>query len=206
MERPVVQYADSDGLETVADWDCVPGCPVRLLAEQSGERPTGGGRKRKAGSRINPSGWVEVNRTEAHWEASTGTAARFFYQAKSSPTERHAGLDNFYWRRDKESPIGFTRITREEWETLGKRQRATGNIHPTVKSLGIIEYIAKLIMPPENRNLVVPFSGSGSEMIGALRAGWNLVTGIDIIEDYNDIAEARLEHWMKENKQLELGI
>lgn len=40
--------------------------------------------------------------------------------------------------------------------------------------------------------LLVPFSGSGSEMIGALRAGWEVVEGIELQEDYRQIARNRL--------------
>jgi len=261
-----IGYADPDGLETVASWDCVQGyrvmpppdrcpvcgaeqppgrfdpphpvgelvqwagyevkcahcgervdvdnelvqCPVAMLAEQSGESRSGkatgeyGTYKQDNTNQIYGSGLCSAtpNRPPV---GDTSTAARYFkqvassvsrfrYQAKSSPTERHSGLDAFYWRRDKSSPIGFARITRDEWEQLGKRQRAQGNIHPTVKPFGILEYIAKLIMPPESRKLLVPFSGSGSEMIGAMRVGWHAVVGIDIISDYNDIATARIAH------------
>jgi len=45
------------------------------------------------------------------------------------------------------------------------------------------------------RRLLVPFSGSGSEMIGGVHAGWDEVTGIELSSEYAAIAEARLEHW-----------
>lgn len=194
IERNEYPFGES---ETVTNWQCVDGCPVKLLAEQTADIHS-------AGSKKPPGGWAD---TEATWGTygqgeysgarygDTGTAARFFYQAKASPSERHAGLDDFYWQRDKSSPIGFTRITRDEWEQLAPRQRAQGNIHPTVKPLGIIEYIAKLIMPPEHRKLLVPFSGSGSEIIGAIQAGWGHIVGIDIVPEYNDIARARIKHY-----------
>ena len=35
-------HADKDGTETVANWICEPGCPVKVLDEQSGDRPSGG--------------------------------------------------------------------------------------------------------------------------------------------------------------------
>ena len=59
-------------------------------------------------------------------------------------------------------------------------------------------YIARLLLPPpgpQPRRLLVPFSGSGSEMIGALLAGWDEVVGIELEADYRRIAEARLRHW-----------
>ena len=38
--------------------------------------------------------------------------------------------------------------------------------------------------------LLVPFAGSGSEMIGALRAGWDEVVGVELV--YADLARERL--------------
>jgi len=42
--------------------------------------------------------------------------------------------------------------------------------------------------------LLVPFSGSGSEMIGALGAGWDEVVGVESDAAYCDIARARIKH------------
>jgi len=199
--RPFFDHADPDGKETIAAWECVEDCPVRILGEQSGELKSGTG----AVKRDTSAGWQGSAYGQESREAGTpnveygdrGTCARFFYQAKASRSERNLGLDDFYWMRDKSSPVGFTRISQSEWEQLPKRQRAQGNIHPTVKPLGIIEYIAKLIMPPENRKLLVPFSGSGSEMLGALKVGWKHIVGIDIISEYNDINRARIRRYLE---------
>jgi DNA modification methylase len=62
--------------------------------------------------------------------------------------------------------------------------------------LALCEYLAKLIMPPTPGALLVPFSGSGSEMIGALRAGWPGVVGIEREAAYVDIAQRRLAAWV----------
>ena len=72
------------------------------------------------------------------------------------------------------------------------------NIHPTVKPIRVTEYLARLLLPPEldePRRLLVPFAGSGSEMIGAMLAGWDEVTGIERESEYVAIAEARLRWW-----------
>lgn len=98
-------------------------------------------------------------------------ASRFFYAAKASKKEKIAGLD------DK-------------------------NPHPTVKPLALNEYLARLILPPsaiENRSVIVPFSGVGSEMIGALLAGWDVVNGVELDESYVEIANKRIEHWLRES-------
>lgn len=112
--------------------------------------------------------------------SDTGGASRFFYCAKSSRREREAGL----------SDAGIER-----------------NHHPTLKPLALCEYLARLILPPQRdtpRRLLVPFSGSGSEMIGALLAGWDEVVGIEREAEYVAIAEARLRHWT-DGAQLELS-
>jgi hypothetical protein len=57
------------------------------------------------------------------------------------------------------------------------------------------DFLAKMLLPPQGGRMLVPFSGSGSEMIGALKAGWN-VTGIELNEDYCQIAERRIQDAM----------
>ena len=81
-------------------------------------------------------------------------------------------------------------------ETVKVSNRA--NVHPTVKPIRLAEYLARLILPPEldtPRRLLVPFAGSGSEMIGARLAGWDVVTGIERESEYVALAEARLAWW-----------
>ena len=73
-----------------------------------------------------------------------------------------------------------------------------GNTHPCLKPLDLNRYLASLILPPKQetpRKLLVPFSGSGSEMIGGLLAGWDYVLGIEKEPEYVEIAKARLDHW-----------
>ncbi len=77
------------------------------------------------------------------------------------------------------------------------------NNHPTVKPLALCEYLARLILPPERetpRRLIVPFSGSGSEMLGGLMAGWDQVTGIEMDDHFCDIAKQRLSKFSKDQK------
>ena len=78
------------------------------------------------------------------------------------------------------------------------------NFHSTVKPLSLTKYLATLIKPPTGGRLLVPFSGSGSEMIGALQAGWDYVEGIELTEEYIPIAEARIKYWTKQPVQEEL--
>lgn len=144
-------------------------CPVRVLGEQSGE--TGGGEYRFTGHRTGggngPSVGIAGEKYAPDNYADSGTAARFFFKAKAAAWEREAGL-------------------------------TTRSHHPTMKPIALTEYLARLLLPPplqEPRRLLIPFAGSGSEMIGAQLAGWDVVDGIEQSADYAAIACARLAWW-----------
>ena len=68
------------------------------------------------------------------------------------------------------------------------------NPHPTVKAIALARWLAGSLLP--GARLLVPYSGSGSEMIGALLAGWPEVVGIEADPSYVAIAERRLRHWV----------
>ena len=84
------------------------------------------------------------NRPERGYNES-GTAARFFYCAKASKSERNLGL-----------PEGTT------------------NKHPTVKPLSLIEYLIKLISVGDSI-VLDPFMGSGTTGIACFRLGRKFV-------------------------------
>jgi site-specific DNA-methyltransferase (adenine-specific) len=72
-----------------------------------------------------------------------------------------------------------------------------GTITPCVKPIKLCEYLAKLILPASSvaqRRILVPFSGSGSEIIGCVKAGWDEVIGVEMSAEYCAIAEARITH------------
>lgn len=154
------------------------------------ERAAGGSRKNTQ------RGQIFVHGGEHESYADSGSAARFFYCAKASKAERDAGCEGM-----EEKP---SYMVENGSKTSGKdgkrydRHTVARNHHPTVKPLALTEYLAARILPPERetpRRLLVPFCGSGSEMIGALKAGWDEVVGIELDADYVAIAEARLAHW-----------
>jgi site-specific DNA-methyltransferase (adenine-specific) len=71
-----------------------------------------------------------------------------------------------------------------------------GSEHPTLKPVDLTAYLAKLLLPParngEPRHLMVPFSGAGSEIIGALRVGWEAVIGIELDPQHAADSERRI--------------
>jgi hypothetical protein len=84
-------------------------------------------------------------------------------------------------------------------------QSGIRNIGPCVKPITLTRYLAALIKPPVRTDgaplrIVIPYAGTGSEMIGALRAGWDEAIGIQRTADkderaYVAIAKARLARW-----------
>jgi len=136
--------------------------------------------------------------------------ARFFYTAKASKSERNAGLEGF---ENNNPPYESHRANYANTKGIDNPRAGAGrgggdnrNNHPTVKPLSLTKYLANLIKPPTSGRLLVPFSGSGSEMIGALQAGWEYVEGVELTEEYIPIAEARIKHWLDKMSKEQLGL
>jgi site-specific DNA-methyltransferase (adenine-specific) len=73
-----------------------------------------------------------------------------------------------------------------------KKDRGEGNTHPTVKPTELMKYLCKLITP-KNGVILDPFMGSGSTGKAALLEGFSFI-GIEMDEEYLNIASARLSH------------
>ena len=73
-----------------------------------------------------------------------------------------------------------------------RKDRGEGNVHPTVKSTKLMEYLIKLITPPNGR-ILDPFAGSGSTLVAAKRLGFEFA-GIEQDPSYCLIAKERLEN------------
>lgn len=66
-----------------------------------------------------------------------------------------------------------------------------------MKPLDLCRYFARLLLPPPRqdgkpRRIVVPFCGSGSEIIGCLQAGWDEVVGIELNPKHAEKARLRI--------------
>jgi site-specific DNA-methyltransferase (adenine-specific) len=76
-----------------------------------------------------------------------------------------------------------------------------GNNHPTVKPLKLCEHLARLILPPKRTTptrILVPFCGTGTEMLAALTAGWDHITGIERDGQYVQTARRRLTEYLRD--------
>ena len=78
-----------------------------------------------------------------------------------------------------------------------KKERNLGlegsNNHPCVKPVALMEYLCRMITPP-NGVVLDPFMGSGSTGIATQNEGFSFI-GIDMDRDYIDIACQRIKHW-----------
>ena len=178
-------------------YECAPGCPVAELNRQSGVLKSGtavGGLHRRSNKDANCYGHFKGERVgEDACYGDTGGASRFFptfqYVAKASGRERGSGLDDLYWRREKDVHV---RVAREEWEALPPAERAQGNIHNTVKPLTLMQWLARLVGGQPGSIILDPFAGSGTTLIAALLEGFKTV-GIEQSPEYVEIARRRIE-------------
>jgi site-specific DNA-methyltransferase (adenine-specific) len=171
---------------------------VGELDRQSGERrsgsPIGGDEKSTpGGGRVYGGGYERIPGTVY---PDSGGASRFFYCAKAATAERSIGLE--WSQADWPGEIlGYHGRPRSR---LADRWVECDNHHPTVKALDLCRYLATLILPPPRedgspRRLLIPFSGSGSEAIGALLAGWDEVVCIENDPVSVEVSRCRIAWW-----------
>lgn len=110
----------------------------------------------------------------------------FFYHPKAGRDEREAGLGSFDEVRRTDG-----RITDHHVPNL--RTTARANHHPTVKPLGLMQWLCRLVTPPHGL-VLDPFSGSGSTGCGAVVEGFRYL-GLELSPEYAEIARARLSYW-----------
>jgi len=117
--------------------------------------------------------------------SDSGSAARYFYCPKASKKDRDEGLDDFdrFFSPTMGNGIG---LKEHDPETATKKR----NTHPTVKPTALMRYLCRLITPP-NGVVLDPYMGSGSTGKAAIREGYGFI-GIEIDEDYHEIAKARI--------------
>lgn len=141
-----------------------------------------------------------------------GEQSRFFYCAKASSRERNEGLEGMPEKIGDRWP--------QSLDGNDKRYAAPKkNNHPTVKPLKLMEYLIKLVMPPNVQEtsissqeqkgmespgkeldvpqkakggmLLDPFAGSGSTILAAKRLGFSAI-GIEKQAEYVEIARKRI--------------
>lgn len=173
-----------------------------MLDAQSGESVSRIGRPR--GSQAPGDGWG-MTATGAEYD-DFGGASRFFYVAKSSTAERNAGLHSL---PDVMSGMsGGAQSVGEGYDaaqSIGlNKVIARKNHHPTVKPVDLMRWLVRLVTPPGG-TVLDPFMGSGTTGVAAWLEGFAFI-GIEREEEYAAIARARIDHAMRQGRQVELEI
>lgn len=77
-------------------------------------------------------------------------------------------------------------------ENIPRDKHEDFNIHCTVKPLALMEKLVKIFVPPIDDSIVIdPFAGSGTTLLAAKKLGINYL-GIEIVPEYIDIINQRL--------------
>lgn len=196
-----------DGYETVDEYVCVDGCPIKLMNEQSGKsKSTGGVGVGKLGNRIYGSYNGSTISGTSGGLGDEGGASRFFtnleydqffYCPKTNTEERNRGCDELPTKQ-----VAYGNQQTAQLKRGGKLTPNAGvgdggviapsrNHHPTVKPLKLMKWLIKLITPPKGI-VLDPFAGSGSTLVAAKEDNFNFI-GIEKEADYVEIAQARLD-------------
>ncbi len=120
-----------------------------------------------------------------------GELSRFGYFPKASKSERSAGLEGF----EEKERIDYGGFHSEKGLIENNRnpenRKPTKNNHPCVKPIALMQYLVRLVTPP-NGTVLDPFMGSGTTGIAAKREGFSFI-GIEREPEYLEIAKARID-------------
>lgn len=167
----------------------------KVLDAQSGILKQGVARNSLRKNNYDSTSYSITGRTaDISYPDTNSGASRFFYCPKASKKERNAGLEgmeakyNDFQRESSGLSQGKDPITGER---SGKRLQPNQNHHPTVKPIKLMEYLIKLVTPPNGR-VLDPFMGSGSTGVAAKNLGFEF-TGMELSEEYFEIAKRRIK-------------
>lgn len=156
-----------------------------MLDEQSGQFAGQVGMKKTGGIVTHQPGKSELGQSFATGKKDFGGASRFFYVAKASKRERNAGLEGMP-EKDFSGGGGVNHPKADAYQA----RKSGVNFHPTVKPIKLMQYLIRLITPPDGI-VLDPFMGSGSTGVAALDLGFDFI-GIEMNEEYVQIAEKRM--------------
>jgi len=175
----------------------------RMLDEQSNVLKSGG---RDKGNKTQDGGYGKgYGYVEQICQPSSGGASRFFYCAKASSRERNEGLEGLPERSIRPGSRNAQSHDIFNTEGCGRNvdNKPVKNHHPTVKPLSLMEYLIKLISPPQNALILDPFAGSGTTVLAAKRLGISAI-GIEKELEYAEIARQRVNSYASKQSDPDL--
>jgi len=140
------------------------------------------------------SGGSQADRVKNNFQANSGGASRFFYCPKASKRERNEGLEGMPKKKNdfQRASSGLSKSNKGRAGLQDNSGQPNENHHPTVKPIKLMQYLVKLVTPP-NGIVLDPFMGSGSTGVACAKLGFNFI-GIEREKEYYNIAEKRINH------------
>jgi len=174
---------------------------AKMLDEQSGVSK-GGKTYNYKDKQYKVEGFIKDNKPNSPSNrGDKGGASRFFYCPKASKSERNAGCEELEGKDGsehtdrKEGSVGLKNpASKGGWS--GK----SGNHHPTIKPVKLMEYLVRLVTP-KGGTVLDPFMGSGTTGIACKKEEFNFI-GMEKEEEYCKIAETRIKAIRINNKLL----
>lgn len=132
------------------------------------------------------------DRVPGQFYSDTGSAARFFYCAKASKSDRDEGV--------MLAMVTGAEMTGREPDTDGLNSPRAGagrtsgarNNHPTVKPTALMQWLVRLVTPPGGK-VLDPFTGSGSTGKACAIEGFEFI-GFEMDPHYCKIAKQRIAY------------
>lgn len=169
QSKVTASHVDENGNEEVEDWNCHEDCPLKIMDEQSGISKSSGGSGDKS-------------------MGALGKNGKYGKFALNTLADNAGGLGDIG---------GASRFF--YCAKASKSERSKGleiNNHPTVKPVKLMQYLVRMITPP-NGLCLDPYNGSGTTGIACKLEGVNYI-GIEREKEYCDISEARIKAWGEE--------
>ena len=138
-----------------------------------------------------------------------GSAARFFYCAKSSKRDRDEGLEGFEAKatafgNQAQAELKRGNLDHDDGKSGMNKVKMRQNSHPTVKPTDLMRYLCRLVTPPGGV-VLDPFMGSGSTGKAAMIEGFQFI-GCEMSPEYFEIAKARIEAAKTEPTQKDMFV
>jgi len=132
---------------------------------------------------------------EYGYDEPAGSAARYFYCAKASKSDRNEGLDDLPERASAASEF---RPNHTEGAANGEDGNPYGrwtpvkNSHATVKPSALMQWLVRMVTPPGG-TVLDPFAGSGTTGVACAREGFRFI-GCEMTDEYIPIIQGRVDH------------
>jgi ferredoxin len=163
------QTGDENGEEEVPVYECMEGCPVKALDEQSGTL--------KSGKDVNPT----------KGEVSGFFGSKMSHYSSGANYGDSGGASRFFAQFEPDAPFIYC----SKASTAEKRIDKDIEQHPTVKPVTLMSYLVRLVTP-KGGVVLDPYSGSGTTCVAAVLEDVNFV-GIEKHEPYVERGRIRVE-------------